>query len=395
MKSTIIGLKIISVLLVIALTVALFFFWQFTSQSTFVPPPIATSSSGQQAVAAIAQLTVTPDNMAGNELSTAMPYQHKYELGDAELLKTGLNQLMNSNSLDLRVTSKVKTGGAGAYCIAAHTPTDWDPNIPLADHIQQGRVFLYDSIVDKKELKMTYCHFVGKLGTLNGGVLQSDLQDIENRWQFIPVENQQVDPDQRVVNHTEQVDVIITVRFGFFNQSVQEGNSIPKTMVEPDLFLRNLSEKIQNWTQNNQDFWVTQMDEADRFSDDLATMDLIAPFQPDGSRSTEHLDELFREMNHAFNNPSPYADIAWPYDNLFVMADHEAQRAGYSGVRNLTIVLVWPYEQGVWYKLESIGSTNPQPVIDPSAMEQYKHNLYSFFTQSIPGDWNRPQWPLP
>ena len=378
---------VLGAILVIALMVVLvggaFYYGKLSGRIPSVAD-IPTSEAALAAATRIAEHTQTPGPAGEQALATLMPWQDVYQLGDAELLRQSLMGVYASAGFDLRVSSIVDTGASGIYCIQGHIP-DHAEEIPLVTQVQAGTITLIPGT--------RYCVGVAKIGELWGGVPQIDLQ----KFELEELEHRSVDPNERTITHTETVDIELHVRFGLLTHSVQPGNEIKKTFDDPNGVLREWIDLVKRMKfalfggePAEAEFFRAAIDRADNLANELATLELIAPTEPDGSRSMRNLDELKRLIEWHFNSPSPDPANPWPFDNLYPIAVEKAKRAGYTGIGEFKVVLEWPYEEGVWYYLINLDS-DPKRVIETNDLDKFKHNLYPLYRDEIGFDWV-PQW---
>ncbi|GIK83777.1 MAG: hypothetical protein BroJett025_03990 [Patescibacteria group bacterium] len=346
---------------------------------------IPTSSAAEEAATAIADLTPTPGPAGEQTLVTEIPWQDVYHLGDTEMLRQALMGVYGSMGMDLRVSSLVETGALGLYCIQAHYPEHNDFS-PLVEQVRNGSVTLIP--------KTRYCVGYAKLGELWGGVPQSDLQN----FTLNPLDFQAIDPENKIITHTQTVDIELHVRFGLLTHSVQPGNEVKKTFDDPNGVImewvdlaKRLHLALFGGDPQEAEYFRTNIDQADNLANELATLELIAPLEPDGTRSTRNLDALKTLIEWHFNNPSPDANNPWPYDNLYALAVAEAKKSGYTGIGSFEVILEWPFEPDVWYYLSELGSVAPKRVIESNDMDKFFHNLYPFYRDEIGMDWV-PTW---
>lgn len=373
---------ILIVVLILALVGGVYYYGKLNSGGM---ANIPTSEAAQAAATRMAEHTQTPGPAGEQALATLMPFQDVYQLGDAELLRRSLQEVYASAGFDLRVSSLVETGAMGVYCIQGHIPEPVE-EIPLAAQVRAGTVVLIP--------KTRYCVGVAKIGELWGGVPQVDLQEFTLK----EFEHRSVDPNARTITHTEMVDIELHVRFGLLTHSVQPGNEVKKTFDDPNGVVREWIDLVKRMKfalfggdPADAEFFRAAIDQSDNLADELATLELIAPVQPDGTRSTRNLDELKRLIEYHFNNSSGNPNNPWPYDHLYQLAVEKAKAAGYTGIGKFKVVFEWPYEKGVWYYLMNL-DTDPKRVIEPNDMDKFKHNLYPLYAGEIGRDWV-PQWP--
>lgn len=373
---------ILLVVLIVGLVGATYYYG--TLQGGVGIADIPTSEAAQAAATRMAEHTQTPGPAGEQALATLIPWQDVYQLGDAELLRQSLMSVYAATGFDLRISSVVDTGASGVYCIQGHIPEPVE-EIPLVTQVQAGTVVLIP--------ETRYCVGVAKIGELWGGVPQVDLQEFTLK----ELEHRSVDPNERTITHTETVDIELHVRFGLLTQSVQPGNEVKKTFDDPNGVLREWIDLVKRMKfalvggePAEAEFFRAHIDRADNLADELATLELIAPLEPDGSRSMRNLDELKRLIEYHFNNSSGDKNNPWPYDNLYALAIEKALAAGYTGVGEFKVVLEWPKEEGVWYYLTDL-DINPKRVIEPNDLDKFKHNLYPLYRDEIGFDWV-PQW---
>lgn len=309
-------------------------------------------------------------------VATAVPWGTVLDVGDVERMRAELSSVYAAQGMDLRIAAALTTASSSAYCIHGHWPAG-DPAIPLIDQVNSGDINLTPGT--------RYCVGFTKIGELWAGVPQSDLQG----FTLNPIDYRVVDPEAHIVTTTQTIDVVVTARFGLLTHSVQPGNEVKVTFDRPAhlaaawLDLRQEIGATLFGAPSYDGMYVqTQIDRADNLANELATLELIAPFFPDGGRDMKNLVELERLVRFYFNNPSPDPSQPWPYDHLRAQAELAAIQAGYQGLESFTVILEWPYEEGTWYYLQGL-DTAPQLVIDPNDGVKFQDNLYPLWRSEI------------
>jgi hypothetical protein len=324
------------------------------------------------AVTRIAEMTITPGPQGKNQMATAIPWRDNYVLGDEKILAEAFSSKLASAGFDFRITSEISDAGLGVYCVQAYVSklgSTSDQSLPL-----QVWFFIPGT---------RYCSMTALFVNLYGGVSQKDLQAAENIV-ITGVENTPVvDPVNRVVTHTQKADVLIrNIRFGVLTGGIQPGNMAKKTLDDPNNAIRTFIEASRSIWLGDTTFFRSKIDRADTLSFELAQWSAVAPLMPDGTRSRDRLEMLYKLATEYFNNPSPDSANPYPYDNLIQIAEQAAITAGYSGLNQLKVELVMPFPDGDFYYLQRL-DTNPTKVIPPDLDVKFADNVYPLISNSI------------
>lgn len=313
-----------------------------------------------------------PGAESAGVVATAIPWQNVQNLGNAEQFRRALETFYSEQIFDYRINAVVSTATSSVYCDHYYRRKAGDNDaLPLIDRIERGTAELVTWVGNTR-----YCVGVTAVGELWAGVPQADLQDFTiNTNQYVLV-----DPEQKTQTTNETVDVELTVRFGMLTQSVQAGNVQKTTYDDPSLFATAMVGVIEGG-----DYLRLHTDRIDNLANSLAMHELIAPFYPRGDgRDMSNLEDLEALIRRAYTQPSSDPANPSPYDHLLALAEQAALQAGYQGVGEFTITLVWPYEQGEWYYLQGLDGPNPTRVVKPDDYVQFQDNLYELFRSEIP-----------
>src|SRR3989344_563004 len=367
----------------LALVIAIFspicyfaYIWWQNQLPPRIPSPPQTSSDGVAAATRIAEWTATPGVEGIGQVATLVPWTDVYQLGDVPKLKIALANLYATKGVDLRVSTINEFGAIYVYCYQHYQPIrNPDTTKPLYKQV----AWLYP--------KTRYCAGVITITSLYGGVPQKDLMNLTVE----PVNNQSVKNEEtRQIIHTQSAKVTITARMGLLNESGLPGVSIKDTFDDPEETLRAFFEYSRQFMAGDENYWREKKDKGDTLGLWGSQWDVIAPLDAKtGQRSTLHLDLLKKETEKHFNSPSPDPNKPWPYDNLLLVAKEEAKKQGFTDVTELKVNIIFPYEEGVYYYLETIGTDNQKPVIDAESITMFKDNLYPYLIKDveIPADW--------
>ncbi len=367
---------------------------------SLLPSTQATPGNISNFATQIADFTPSPGPSGANALSTLSPATNKYVLGDLGKLKTTLNAVFATKGFDFRVSTVGTTGGTYPYCFSEYFPTLFktdDPTKPVLERLQAGTL--------TRTPGMGYCSIGMALGDLWAGVPQKDLDSLSN-YSFEVVQNPAVTDPSGAKLYTQGVNVTVTARVGLLTQSTQVGNLQTVTVIKPNDWALAITDAGKwAWSLGKDNDSIQQrIDQANNLARDGAILDFVAPFKADGSRSSEHLDQLYAAVVSHFSTPSPDPANPYPYDNLRLEVCRAAQAAGYQALDsqgkptcNVTVVITWPYEQNTWYYLDSIDTASPHKVVDPADLIPFKDNLYPVFRDDIVsnmGSWwgTIPSW---